>query len=94
VWGSFHDFEGTTVLTYALGLGQATNNQGKAYALLHGLILVKEANIRTLIVFGDSMMVVKAMLDKSFTLGNKLVHIVARLQKEVKSSKIPFYHIK
>jgi ribonuclease HI len=47
------------VIHYSWGLGAASNNIVEAYALLQGLSITKEWNITKLVVFGDSMMVVK-----------------------------------
>jgi len=37
--------------------------------------MAKEANVKELLVFGDSMVVIKAMLGKSSHLGSKLTMI-------------------
>jgi hypothetical protein len=64
--GSLHDPRGTTILSFAWGLGQASNNLVEAYVSLCGLILTKEVNVRVLFVFGDLMIVIKAMLGNPF----------------------------
>lgn len=53
---------GTKALTYAWGLGIASNNLAEAYALMQGLKLAIEANIRSLIVKGNSKLVIIKMV--------------------------------
>jgi hypothetical protein len=58
VEGSLLDPRGISVILFSWGLGNASNNLENAYALLCGLSLAKEANINSLIVFGDSMVII------------------------------------
>jgi ribonuclease HI len=44
---------------YAWGLGTTTNNIAEAFALYAGLKFARERNIPQLLVFGDSVLIVK-----------------------------------
>jgi ribonuclease HI len=74
---SLHDPRGTTIISYAWDLGNLSNNLAEAYALWCGLTITKEANIRSLSVFEDSMIIVKAMIGKSTPEGAKLKTIIS-----------------
>jgi ribonuclease HI len=52
-------------ITFALGLGISTNNQYEAYVLFKGLFLAKESNKKSLIVIGDSSVIIKSMVMES-----------------------------
>jgi ribonuclease HI len=52
-------------LTFAWGLGIASNNLAEAYALMQGLRLAIEANIQSLIVVGDSKLIIGKMVTKN-----------------------------
>jgi hypothetical protein len=59
-----YDLKETKVAYYAWGLGVAPNNLEKNYTLLKGLLLAKETKVRSLIVLGDSLVIVKVFLGK------------------------------
>jgi len=48
-------------LSYAWGLGQASNNQAEYLALWQGLIQARKLNIQKLNIFGDSRLIIKAV---------------------------------
>ena len=48
--------------TYAWGIGQKTNNKAEWLALYLGMELVKNENIRKIIVFGDSKQIIQKMI--------------------------------
>jgi len=73
--GTLYDPEGRMEITYNHGLEQDKNNQAKAYGILQGILLAKEANVRSLIVIGYSSVVIKAMLRKTYPLDNMLIVI-------------------
>ena len=81
--------------TYAWGLGQVINNKTEAYALLHGILLAKEAKIKALKIIKDSMAVIKSMLVKITTMDNKLEITIAQIKKELRSFfETSFFHLK
>jgi ribonuclease HI len=47
------------------GLEMSQTISTEAYSLWRGLIIAKEEGIRTLIALGDSMLVIKAMMDQA-----------------------------
>lgn len=63
--GILFDHVGTQVASYARGVEVASNNVEKAYPLMRGLLLANELKVKSLIVWGDSMVVIKAMLGRS-----------------------------
>jgi hypothetical protein len=86
--GSLHDLRGTTITFYAWGLRNVSNNLAEAYALCCGLF-------RTLLVFGDSMIFIKALIGKSYHKGSKLKNIILTIKQEVSLFvKVSLFHIK
>ena len=51
-------------LSYAWGLGYASNNKAKYLALWQGLKQARKLNIQKITIFGDSMLIVKALHTK------------------------------
>jgi len=85
---------GTTTLTYAWGLGIASNNVAKTYALMKGIELAIEANIRSLIVIGDSRLAVGKMVSKIGSVDYTLDAILDWAKKEgLNFSRISFFHV-
>jgi ribonuclease HI len=80
--GSSSILRGKQELTYAWGLGTTTNNQAEAYTLLQGLLLINASRVRTLIVIGDSSIIIKLMNSKKTLSDSKLASLIARIQKE------------
>jgi hypothetical protein len=74
--GSLHDCRGNKIAHYVLGLGKVSNNLAKTYSLWCGLIMARKNGINNLFVFGDSMLVMKAMMTQSSTGGIKLQDII------------------
>lgn len=80
--------------SFAWGLGKATNNQAKSYALYQGILLAKEAKMKSLIAKGDSSISINLMVSKTTPSYNKLALIIARIQKEIGSlHKVSFYQV-
>ena len=59
VGGVFFNFEGNKLKEYAWGIARKTNNGVEWLALINGLELERNVGIRELVVFGDSIMVVR-----------------------------------
>ena len=51
-------------LSYAWGLGHASNNQAEILALWQGLIQARNLNIQKINIFGDSRLIIKAVHTK------------------------------
>lgn len=93
--GILFDHVGTQVASYARGVEVASNNVEKAYPLMRGLVLANELKVKSLIVWGDSMVVIKAMLGRSWSIHNKLAIVIGHASKEAKEIyKISFFHVK
>jgi hypothetical protein len=93
--GILLDSGGNTIVTYAWGLGQVTNNQVETYALLRGILITKEEWIITLKIIGGLMVFIKCMLGKSIPMDFKLASIISREKKEASYfEEINFFHIK
>ena len=52
---------GSTELHFSWGLGHETNNRSKALALWQGLNLAIKRNFLSILVFGDSRLIIQAM---------------------------------
>jgi ribonuclease HI len=79
---------------YAWGLGIASNNLMEAYALMQGLKLAIEANIHSLIIIGDSKLVIGKMVSKIVVVDYTLDAILEWAKKEVINfSSINFFHV-
>jgi hypothetical protein len=63
VRGSIHDLGGRHVDRYALGIGNVSKNIAEAYSFWCGHVIVKEEGIKSLIVLGDSMLVIRVVID-------------------------------
>jgi ribonuclease HI len=81
VGGVIYDLEGKQESTYAWGLGIATNNQAKAYALLQGLSIIISLGIRELVVLGDSRMVIKSLNRQEPLKDLRLASILYKIEK-------------
>jgi hypothetical protein len=77
-----YDLKGKSIVTYTWGLGEASNNQAKEYALLYGILLVKEAKVKAFIVIEDFMVFIKLMIGKTSSLDNEPAIIIAQIKKE------------
>jgi ribonuclease HI len=63
--------------------------------LWRGLCITKEEGFRTLIALGDSMLVIKAMIDQANPRGNKLSTLISRIIQILSHfDQVSFYHIK
>jgi hypothetical protein len=51
--------------SYSWGLGKATNNQAKAYARYHGILLAKEVRPNSLTVIEVSNTIINLMVSKT-----------------------------
>jgi len=60
--GKIHDPEGNEIVNCSWGLGKVSNNLAEAYAFWCGLNLAKEEGIRILVVFGDSLFIIEAII--------------------------------
>jgi ribonuclease HI len=76
-------------------LEPTTNNIAEAYALYVGIRIVKEHNISHISIFGDSMLIVKAILKKQTVEKNLLNGILQRIRTIAESfGEINLFHIK
>jgi hypothetical protein len=65
------------------------------HTLSCGLSIAKEENIRALLVFGDSMIIIKAMVGKSTPKGSKLKNIISIIKQKISYFvRFSFFHIK
>jgi ribonuclease HI len=93
--GSLLDPGGNIVTHYSWGLRVTSNNTAEAYALLQGLSIAKERNVTKLVIFGDSMMVIRMVTNITQSGGNLFNGIINRI---INLSKIfdefKLFHIK
>jgi ribonuclease HI len=57
--GTIHDPRGNHIVNYALGLGNVSNDLAEDYSLWCGLVIANVERIKTLILFGDSLLVIR-----------------------------------
>ena len=62
--GIIFEPSGNLHLSYAWGLGQASNNQAELLALWQGLFQARKLNIQKINIFGDSRLIIKAVHSK------------------------------
>jgi ribonuclease HI len=86
---------GKIVTNYAWGLGSLTNNEVEALALYVGINLALSNRINNLIICGDSMLVIRAIVHKNITGGNIYKGIMSHILDILKNfEKTTLYHIK
>jgi ribonuclease HI len=79
---------------YAWGLGNVSNNLAEAYSLCMGLKVAKEFELKEIIVLGDSMMIIRAIVHWNHMENNVLRAVLARIRNLASTfDKIAFYHI-
>jgi ribonuclease HI len=82
-------------LYYTWGHGNVSNNILQAYSLSKGLDITKEEGLKTLIILGDSILVIRAMVGSLDPGSNALSVLISRIQKMfVIFDKVTFFHIK
>jgi ribonuclease HI len=85
---------GDLTLSYAWGLGQDTNNRAEALALWQGLVLARRKNLRSLVVFGDSRVILQAVISKKNLSQVHLAYLLMKIKMLVsKFQKIHFFHV-
>jgi len=92
---SLFDLKGTNIGNYAWGLGEASNIIIEAYAIYIGLKIVIQRNISKIVIFGDSIMVVQAIIKSQLSGNNQylgILHCILSIQNKFEEFKI--YHIK
>ena len=85
---------GTLHLSYAWGLGYASNNQAEYLALWQGLTQAVQLNVQKITIFGDSKLVVEALNSKKTPKDITLAHTykkVLLLLSQFRKYKI--YHV-
>lgn len=84
----------TLELSFEWGLGISSNNTTEAYALLQGLRSVKESKIQSLIVVGDSKLIIGKMISNASIGNNLLDSVLDRAKKEAsKFFRINFFQV-
>jgi ribonuclease HI len=71
---------GQHVISCSWGLGSMTNNEAEALALFTGIHLAQSEGIQKLVVCGDSMMIIRALVKGPIVGSNFL-------------SRVMFYHV-
>lgn len=85
---------GKKIHSFAWGLGHSTSIQVEALALFQGLKMLKYLNISEANVFGDSQIIINAMVSNSPALDLKLARLIVRIKGlENAFQKLNFYHV-
>jgi len=86
--------DNTILLNYAWGLGTMTNNKSEALALWQGLRQAQERKIESLVVIGDSRLVIQAMKTKKLPTTLHMIPIFKKIFLSIsKFKEISFYHV-
>ena len=86
--------ENSVLAIYAWGLGSMTNNMKEALALWQGLKQARERNLDSLVVFGDSNVIIQSLRSKNLPSNILLNAIIKKiLLIAAKFKVISFYHI-
>jgi ribonuclease HI len=79
---------------YAWGLGQDTNTQVEAMALLQGLKILQKMRIKEVKIIGDSQTLIKMLVENSNPKDLRLSRSMERIRKNVSFfQKISFFHV-
>jgi ribonuclease HI len=92
--GGFDDPLGKIDLTYTWGLRMDTNNHAEILALWQGLNLATERNVQNLVIFGDSRIIIQAIISKKKPKNLQLAQVYSKvilLLSNFRTTKI--YHI-
>jgi hypothetical protein len=79
-WGVIFDPEGKQEMSYAWGIGEATNNQAEIQELWQGLSVSKQMEITKLTVVGDSMAIIHHMVNLTKPQDTQLRRMMIRTQ--------------
>jgi len=90
-----HDPRGNTIFYCAWGLGNISNNLVEVYSLWFGISIDKEEGVRSLSVFGDSMLFIREMIGQFNLEGYKLKILLSKIKQDLSLfERISFFHIK
>ena len=70
--------ENSGLINYAWGLGIMSNNMAEALALWQGLKIAHEQKIHSLVVFGDSKLIIQFMVSKTLPANVFLAAIIKK----------------
>jgi ribonuclease HI len=82
---------GNTTDSYTWGQGNVSNNVVEAYALWEGVCIAKDQNVAKMVVLGDFMMVVRAIIKKSQfdnNVFNGIISHILSLIEDLTTSKV------
>jgi ribonuclease HI len=95
VGGIILDPGGNTLFQFAWGLGVKTNNIVEAYSLYLGLKIARDHQIHKLTVIGDSMIIIRVVINNHSLENNLLRGIILRIKFIAQEfEEFNFYHVK
>ena len=81
-------------ITCSWSIGFGTNNQAKAYGSLQGLKQIQTLKVNKALIFGDSMLIIQAMIVPTQISDPKLVRILQRIKLLSYSFRsLQYFHI-
>lgn len=93
--GIIRNPKGNLVTSYAWGLGNVSNNTVEAYVLWEDIEIAREMRIHKLVIFGNSMLVIRAIIKRSIVENNVFIGIIPRsLALLAEFEEVAIYHIK
>jgi len=81
-------------ITYSWSIDFGTNNQAEAYGSLQGLKQIQTLKVNKALIFGDSMLIIQAMIVPTQISDPKLVRILQRIKLLSYSFRsLQYFHI-
>jgi hypothetical protein len=94
VGGILHDHRGKNIEHYSWGLGEVLNNQAGAYSLWCRIIIDRKLGIREFLAFGNSIIIIKEIINLFIPRGIKIRGIVSRIRQFLSHiDKVELFHI-
>jgi ribonuclease HI len=86
-------YKGHRVLDYYWNLGIITNKRAEAYAMYQGVQLVKQRQISSLNIIGDSKNIIRIFIRNSTPKDIRLKKIVDHIRFSLKNLQVNYYHV-
>ena len=92
--GVIRNIEGHIEHIFAWGLGQDTNSQAEGLALLQGLKILHQLNIKEAKIIGDSQTIIKMLVENTSPKDIRLLRLMMRIKQITNSfHKVSFFHV-
>lgn len=93
--GNLQDPGGNRIAPFAWGLVNVSNNIAEAYSLWEGVSIAREERMTNIMILGDSMVVVRTIIDRTMTANNAFNSLISRILTLLyEFEEVAIYHIK